>query len=68
MHDGRIIEDSNIKKYEKVENFNKSFSKDAKLFSKLRLGIRNTFNIFGKFILLFAVFLFMSVLFYSISK
>ena len=58
MHDGRIIEDSNIKKYEKVENFNKSFSKDAKLFSKLRLGIRNTFNIIPKFLLLSFVYLF----------
>ena len=58
MHDGRVIEDNKIKDYKKVDNFNLSTNKDAKIVSKLRLGIRNTFNILPKFLLLSFVYLF----------
>ena len=58
MHDGRVIEDNKIKDYKKVDNFNLSTNKDAKIISKLRLGIRNTFNILPKFLLLSFVYLF----------
>ena len=58
MHDGRVIEDNKIKEYKKVDNFNLSTNKDAKIVSKLRLGIRNTFNILPKFLLLSFVYLF----------
>ena len=58
MHDGRIIENTQIKQPEK--NIKVEESKYTKItwFNKYRLGIRNTFNIFTKFSLLFAVFFF----------
>lgn len=62
MHDGRILEDKTIKKVEnkKINEEELNF-KNISFLNQIRLGIRNTFNIFGKFILLFAVFLFMTV-------
>lgn len=62
MQDGRILEDKVIKKVEnkKINEEELNF-KNISFLNQIRLGIRNTFNIFGKFILLFAVFLFMSV-------
>ena len=59
MHDGRIIENierKNVKNKKPTESNNSNIS----LFNKYRLGIRNTFNIKTKFLLLFAVFLFIS--------
>ena len=62
MHDGRILEDKVIKKIENKKVNEEDFNfKNIGILNQIRLGIRNTFNIFGKFILLFAVFLFMSV-------
>lgn len=63
MHDGRILEDKVIKEIEKVEPVkeeNLSF-KNISFLNQIRLGVRNTFNIFGKFVLLLAVFLFITV-------
>ncbi len=59
MNDGKIIE--NTVKKEITEEIKPKESKYTNLsfFNKYRLGIRNTFNIFAKFCLLFAVFLFM---------
>ena len=61
MHDGRIVEDKEVKKVE--DNIEAKTSKYNKITmgNKYRLGIRNTFNIFSKFILLFVVFLFITL-------
>lgn len=58
MHDGRILEDVKIKEIEKVDNNFPTKLGKISLFNKIRLGVRNTFNIIPKFILLFFVFSF----------
>ena len=60
MHDGRIIQNTEIKKIEKEPEIMQSSYNNISIINKYRLGIRNTFNIASKFLLLFAVFLFMS--------
>ena len=60
MHDGRILEDNMIKKTDKVEEHQDPKINNINLFNELRLGIRNTFNIIPKFILLFLVFAFIT--------
>ena len=60
MSDGRIIENREIKPIKKEPQVQESEYNNLKLFNKYRLGLRNTFNILTKFLLLFAVFLFMS--------
>ncbi len=60
MHDGRIIENNEIKKIEEEPKIEASKYKNLTLFNKFRLGIRNTFNIKSKFVLLLVVFAFMS--------
>lgn len=60
MHDGRILEDNKIKKTEKVEKIKESKIKNINIFNEIRLGVRNTFNIIPKFILLFLVFAFIT--------
>lgn len=60
MHDGRIIEDTVFEeKAPQVIKPNKN--KDINIFNKLILGFRNTFNIVPKFLLLLAIFLFISL-------
>ena len=61
MHDGRIIENKVIKEVDKPENVTQSKYNKITMLNKYRLGIRNTFNIVTKFLLLFAVFLFITV-------
>lgn len=61
MHDGRIIENKEIKKVEIPEKVEESKYTKITVANKYRLGIRNTFNIVPKFLLLFAVFLFITV-------
>ena len=61
MNDGRIIEDRKLKEVDndidiKVNKYNK-----MTFFNKFRLGLRNTFNIKSKFLLLFSVFLFITL-------
>ena len=58
MHDGRVMEDKIIKNHKKVENIKISNSKDIRPLSKLRLGVRNTFNIIPKFLLILSVYIF----------
>ncbi len=60
MNDGRIIENREIKKITDEKTPNESVYNNISIFNKYRLGIRNTFNIFSKFALLFTVFLFIS--------
>ena len=47
-----------IKNHKKVENIKISNSKDIRPLSKLRLGVRNTFNIIPKFLLILSVYIF----------
>lgn len=61
MHDGRIIENKEIKNVEIPEKVEESKYTKITIANKYRLGIRNTFNIIPKFLLLFAVFLFITV-------
>lgn len=61
MHDGRIIENKEIKKVDIPEKVEESKYTKITIANKYRLGIRNTFNIIPKFLLLFAVFLFITV-------
>ena len=60
MHDGRIIQNTEIKKIEEEPQAVESKYNKMTIFNKYRLGIRNTFNILPKFLLLFAVFFFIS--------
>ncbi len=57
MHDGKILENKEIKK---INSDNKLKAKEVKnitFLSKLRLGIRNAFNIPIKFVLMVGIFL-----------
>ena len=60
MYDGRIIQNTEVKKIEEEPKAIESEYTNISLINKYRLGIRNTFNIASKFLLLFAVFFFMS--------
>lgn len=59
MFDGKILEDKVIKKVENADTNLTLENKKMRGLSKLGLGVRNTFNIIPKFLLLLAVFLFM---------
>ena len=58
MHDGRILEDKKIKNYDKVENIEEIRYSKTKWFNKVRLGVRNAFNILSKFLLITGIYLF----------
>ena len=60
MNDGRLIENTQIKKVENEPKVQESIYNNISIFNKYRLGVRNTFNILSKFLLLFAVFFFIS--------
>ena len=60
MHDGRVLEDKVIKKIDNDVKAEQTEYRNIRLFSKIRLGIRNTFNIVPKFLLLLSVFLFVT--------
>ena len=61
MNDGRIVENREIAKISEDIKLEESKYSNISALNKYRLGIRNTFNITSKFILLFAVFFFMSL-------
>lgn len=65
MHDGRMIQNTEIKNINEDSKITQANGKNITIPNQYRLGIRNTFNIFSKFILLFIVFIFMSVAFLS---
>ncbi|MBQ6840676.1 MAG: ABC transporter ATP-binding protein [Bacilli bacterium] len=70
MHDGKVREDISLKEYNK-SNITLNEYKDIRFINKVLLGIRNTFNIVPKFVLMFLVFLFIIVAFlgeYSVFK
>lgn len=58
MHDGKVLEDKVLKPTEKQKILENNY-KNITFFNKLKLGLRNTFNIFPKFILLFVVYAFL---------
>ncbi len=60
MNDGRIIENTQIKKVTNEQVPKESMYNNISIVNKYRLGVRNTFNIVTKFLLLFLVFFFMS--------
>ncbi len=60
MHDGKVLEDKQLKKYKEVSNIEENDYKNIRFLSKLRLGIRNTFNIVPKFLLVLLVYLFIT--------
>lgn len=69
MHDGKVINDEKIRDYENVTNVNLTDFSDIKWYNKVRLGVRNAFNIFPKFILIFTVYLFiLTSIFFSYSS
>ena len=61
MNDGRIIENRVVKEVEDEINLKESKNNNITILNKYRLGIRNTFNITSKFLLLLAVFTFISL-------
>ena len=58
MHDGRVIEDSKIKPISEDVEYSEHNYKNINIFEKIRLGVRNTFNVKTKFVLLFLVYAF----------
>ena len=62
MHDGKIVSDKKIVDNEVTLELNEIDTGNRRigLFNIIRLGIRNTFNIMSKFILMFIVFLFIT--------
>lgn len=60
MHDGKILEDIKIKKIDSDEKAKMMEYKEMDYFNKLRLGLRNTFNVKAKFFLILFVFLFLT--------
>ena len=61
MHDGRVLEDIKIREVEKNNNYVPAKIKNLSIFNRIRLGVRNTFNIIPKFLLLLIVFGFMTI-------
>lgn len=61
MHDGKVLEDKKIKDANPVPEDSKIDYKNITFLNKLRLALRNTFNIIPKFILIFLIYLFMTV-------
>lgn len=61
MHDGRVLEDKVLKETNSVNISTPDSNKHITLVNKFRLGIRNTFNIIPKFLLVLAVYLFVVV-------
>ena len=61
MHDGKVLEDKKIKDANPVLENSKIDYKNITFLNKLRLALRNTFNIIPKFILIFLIYLFMTV-------
>jgi len=61
MHDGRIIEDKKLKNVKFIKDIKIKENKDMTFINKLLIALRNTFNIIPKFLLLFAVYLFITV-------
>ena len=60
MHDGKIVSDKKIVDVDSKNKIEINSGKNIGIFNMIRLGIRNTFNIIPKFILMFIVFFFVT--------
>ena len=60
MHDGKIVEDKVIRPIKKKKNPQIHTYKNITFANKIRLGVRNAFNIVPKFLLVFAVYFFIT--------
>ncbi len=60
MHDGRVLEDRVIKEHQDAALDQARIYKNLRFLSKIRLGIRNAFNIVPKFLLVLLVYLFIT--------
>lgn len=58
MHDGKVLEDKKFKTIDREIIREEKTYQNISFFNKLRLGVRNTFNVVPKFILLFLVYAF----------
>ena len=61
MHDGKIVSDKNVLDTKNVEEVVSNENKSIGILNMIRLGFRNTFNIIPKFVLIFIVFLFITM-------
>ena len=61
MHDGKILEDTKLIKDGKESEFVDKNYGNITFLNKLKLGIRNTFNVIPKFLLLLIVYLFLTI-------
>ena len=61
MHDGKIISDKKVLEIKKIDNNIVNEDKNIGIFNMIRLGVRNTFNVIPKFILIFIVFFFVTI-------
>lgn len=61
MNDGRVIEDKHVRPVAEDHVLKESESGRITVKNKLRLGVRNTFNIIPKFLLLLIVFMFVTI-------
>ena len=61
MNDGRIIEDKKLNENNIKKDISGIDYKNITLLNKIRLGLRNTFNIVPKFLLLLCVYLFITI-------
>lgn len=61
MHDGKILENKVLTKINLDEEIKEKDVNDITLISKVRLGIRNAFNIPVKFILMFIIFMLITI-------
>lgn len=69
MHDGKILEDKKIKNHKNIEVVKNNEIKDIKWYNRIRLGIRNAFNVIPKFLLIFAVYTFIVfAMFFAMSS
>ena len=61
MHDGKILENKVVNKINLDKDIKEKDVNDITFISKLRLGIRNAFNIPIKFILMFIIFMLITI-------
>ena len=61
MHDGRILEDKIVEKINLDKNIKEHNVSSITALNKFRLGIRNTFNLPVKFVLMFIIFLLITI-------
>ncbi len=61
MHDGKILEDKRIVKINTNIEAKSMDYKDMNKWNEIKIGLRNTFNVIPKFLLLLVVFLFITL-------